>query len=207
MTAEAVVDTRTGERFARDEMALTGGHNALNVAAAIACVAALRRAARDRAAHPPRLPWAASPDGARRRGTRGPLLRRLEGNERGRRRDGARRPARGRASVLIAGGRDKGGSYAPLVEALASKGARPSSSSARPRRRIARAIGGRVPVAARRLDGRGRAASAPALAAPGRRRAALARPARASTCSATTSTAATSSSARVRVARRRRRQR
>jgi len=39
VTTDAVVDRRTGERFDRDAIALTGGHNALNVAAALACVA------------------------------------------------------------------------------------------------------------------------------------------------------------------------
>src|SRR5258708_15426329 len=50
---DAVVDRDSGERFVRAEMALTGGHNALNVAAAIASVrpfdvpsATIRRALR-----------------------------------------------------------------------------------------------------------------------------------------------------------------
>jgi UDP-N-acetylmuramoylalanine--D-glutamate ligase len=38
VTDDAVVDRRTDERFSRDDMALPGGHNALNVAAAVACV-------------------------------------------------------------------------------------------------------------------------------------------------------------------------
>ncbi len=45
VTEDAVVDRRSGERFARADMALTGGHNALNVAAAIACVTPLGVAA------------------------------------------------------------------------------------------------------------------------------------------------------------------
>ena len=103
-------------------MALTGGHNALNVAAAIACVRPVRRAPRRRSVAccatfgglPHRTALVAEIGGVRyyddSKGTNvGAAVTALEGLAEPR-------------AVLIAGGRDKGGSYAPLVDALARKG-------------------------------------------------------------------------------------
>jgi UDP-N-acetylmuramoylalanine--D-glutamate ligase len=67
-------------------------------------------------------------------------------------------------AVLIAGGRDKEGSYAPLVEALRAKG-RAAVLIGEAAERIARAIGDAVPVHhARSLDDAVRASAALARA-------------------------------------------
>jgi UDP-N-acetylmuramoylalanine--D-glutamate ligase len=144
VTADAIVDRRTEETFARDDIALTGGHNALNVAAAVACVApfgvspeTLRRTLRSFAGLPHRTALVAEVRGVRyyddSKGTNvGAAVTALEG---------LREPA----AILIAGGRDKGGSYGPLVEALARK-ARASVLIGEAAPAIARAIAGRVPV-------------------------------------------------------------
>jgi UDP-N-acetylmuramoylalanine--D-glutamate ligase len=144
VTGDAVVDTRTGDRFTRDDIALTGGHNALNVAAAIACVApfgvrpeTVRRTLRDFRGLPHRTALVAEVRGVRyyddSKGTNvGATVTALEG---------LREPA----AVLIAGGRDKGGSYAPLVDALARK-ARAVVLIGEAAPAIERAIAGRVPV-------------------------------------------------------------
>jgi UDP-N-acetylmuramoylalanine--D-glutamate ligase len=144
VTADAVVDHTVGESFARDGMALTGGHNAQNVAAAIACVApfgvapeAIRRTLRVFTGLPHRTVLVAEVRGVRyyddSKGTNvGAAVTALEG---------LREPS----AVLIAGGRDKGGSYAPLVEALARK-ARAAVLIGEAAPAIARAIAGRVPV-------------------------------------------------------------
>jgi UDP-N-acetylmuramoylalanine--D-glutamate ligase len=109
------------ERFARADMALTGGHNALNVAAAIACVRpfgvsapTIRRVLSTFRGLPHRTALVAEVRGVRyyddSKGTNvGAAVTAL---------DGLREPR----AVLIAGGRDKGGSYAPLVDSLARKG-------------------------------------------------------------------------------------
>lgn len=121
VTDDAVIDRRTDERFARADMALTGGHNALNVAAAIACVrpfgvggATIRRVLSEFRGLPHRTALVAELRGVRyyddSKGTNvGAAVTALEGL----------REAR---AVLIAGGRDKGGSYAALVQSLARKG-------------------------------------------------------------------------------------
>jgi UDP-N-acetylmuramoylalanine--D-glutamate ligase len=121
VTADAVVDRRSRELFARSEMLLTGGHNALNVAAAIACAIPLgvdastvRRVLRQFPGLPHRTALVAEIDHVRfyddSKGTNvGAAVTALEGLV---------EPA----AVLIAGGRDKGGSYAPLAGALARKG-------------------------------------------------------------------------------------
>jgi UDP-N-acetylmuramoylalanine--D-glutamate ligase len=144
VTGDAVVDERTGESFARDDMALTGGHNALNVAAAIACVApfgvaadAIRRTLRAFVGLPHRTALVAEVRSVRyyddSKGTNvGAAVTALEG-------------LRETSAVLIAGGREKGGSYAPLVEALARK-ARAAVLIGEAAPAIARAIAGRVPV-------------------------------------------------------------
>lgn len=133
-----------GERYARDAIALSGGHNALNVAAALAAVA----------------PFGVSPDVARE------VLRTFQGlghrmafvRERRKVRyyDDSKgtnvgasvtaiRGARENKVVLVAGGRDKGGSYGPLVDALRDKG-RAAVLIGEARDLIAEAIGNAVPV-------------------------------------------------------------
>jgi UDP-N-acetylmuramoylalanine--D-glutamate ligase len=141
---DAVLDRRTGERFARDAMALTGGHNALNVAAALACVRpfavtgeTVRRVLREFRGLPHRTALVAEVRGVRfyddSKGTNvGAAVTALEG---------LREPR----AVLIAGGRDKGGSYGPLADALARKG-RGAVLLGEAADAIARAVGERVPV-------------------------------------------------------------
>ena len=142
--ADGVVDRRSGERFARADMALTGGHNALNVAAAIACVvplgveaATIRRVLRGFQGLPHRTALVAEIGGVRfyddSKGTNvGATVTALEGLVEPR-------------AVLIAGGRDKGGSYGPLADALARKG-RAAVLLGESADAIARAIGDRLPV-------------------------------------------------------------
>jgi UDP-N-acetylmuramoylalanine--D-glutamate ligase len=144
VTADAVVDTRSGDSFARASMALTGGHNALNVAAAIASVSpfgvdapTVRRVLAAFQGLPHRTALVAEIDRVRyyddSKGTNvGASLTALEGLLETR-------------AVLIAGGRDKGGSYGPLVEALVRKG-RAAVLIGEAAETIARAIGDRVPV-------------------------------------------------------------
>jgi UDP-N-acetylmuramoylalanine--D-glutamate ligase len=144
VTDDAVIDRRSGERFPRADMALTGGHNALNVAAAIACASPLgieastiRRVLRKFRGLPHRTALVAEIDRVRfyddSKGTNvGAAVTALEGLV---------EPA----AVLIAGGRDKGGSYAPLVGALARKG-RAAVLLGESADSIAKAIGQAVPV-------------------------------------------------------------
>ncbi|HEY3820562.1 MAG TPA: UDP-N-acetylmuramoyl-L-alanine--D-glutamate ligase [Polyangiaceae bacterium] len=144
VTGDAVVDRRTGDRFARDAMALTGGHNALNVAAALACVRpfgvtadTVRRVLGEFRGLPHRTALVAEVRGIRfyddSKGTNvGAAVTALEG---------LREPK----AVLIAGGRDKGGSYGPLVDALARKG-RAAVLLGEAADAIARAVGDRVPL-------------------------------------------------------------
>jgi UDP-N-acetylmuramoylalanine--D-glutamate ligase len=143
-TDDAVVDRRVDWQFARSEMALTGGHNVLNVAAAIACVhpfgvanETIRRVLSEFRGLPHRTALVAEVRGVRfyddSKGTNvGATVSALEG---------LREPR----AVLIAGGRDKGGSYDPLVDALARKG-RAVVLIGEAAEKIARAIGDRVPV-------------------------------------------------------------
>jgi UDP-N-acetylmuramoylalanine--D-glutamate ligase len=144
VTDDAVVDRRTDDRFARVEMALTGGHNALNVAAAVACVVpfgvtadTVRRVLREFRGLPHRTALVAEVHGVRfyddSKGTNvGAAVTALEG---------LREPK----AVLIAGGRDKGGSYGPLVDALVRKG-RAAVVLGEAADAIARAVGDRLPV-------------------------------------------------------------
>jgi UDP-N-acetylmuramoylalanine--D-glutamate ligase len=144
VTGSAVVDGRTGERYERAAMALTGGHNALNVAAAIACVGpfgvpapTLRRVLGAFSGLPHRTALVAEIGGVTyyddSKGTNvGATVTAL---------DGLAQPR----AVLIAGGRDKGGSYAPLVEALRRKG-RAAVLIGEAADAMARAIGADVPV-------------------------------------------------------------
>jgi UDP-N-acetylmuramoylalanine--D-glutamate ligase len=144
VTAGEVIDRRTGEVYDRDAMALTGGHNALNVAAAVACVApfgvtpyTLRATLRAFRGLPHRTALVAEVRGVRfyddSKGTNvGAAVTAL---------DGLREPR----AVLIAGGRDKGGSYGPLVDALERKG-RAVVLLGEAADAIARAVGARVPL-------------------------------------------------------------
>ncbi|MGO9836509.1 MAG: UDP-N-acetylmuramoyl-L-alanine--D-glutamate ligase [Polyangiaceae bacterium] len=141
---EAVVDRRTGERYARADIALTGGHNALNVAAAIASVSpfrvpstTVRRVLEQFRGLPHRTALVAEVRGVRfyddSKGTNvGAAVTALEGLV---------EPM----AVLIAGGRDKGGSYGPLAQALAKKG-RAAVLLGEAADAIARSIGEQVPV-------------------------------------------------------------
>jgi UDP-N-acetylmuramoylalanine--D-glutamate ligase len=143
VTDGEIVDRSSGERFARAEMALHGGHNALNVAAALAIVRpfrlapdTIRRVLGDFHGLPHRTTLVAEVGGVRfyddSKGTNvGAAVTAL---------DGLREPR----AVLIAGGRDKGGSYAPLVEALERKG-RAAVLIGEASDAIAKAIGDRVP--------------------------------------------------------------
>ncbi len=144
VTSAAVVDRRTGESFARPDMALAGEHNALNVAAAIACVGpfgiagdTIRGVLRTFRGLPHRTAFVAEVAGVRfyddSKGTNvGAAVAALEG---------LFEPK----AVLVAGGRDKGGSYAPLANALARKG-RAVVLIGEASDAIARAVGDRVPV-------------------------------------------------------------
>lgn len=144
VTDEAVIDHARGVAYRRDEIRLAGGHNALNVAAALAAVS----------------PFELRPELVRE------VLTRFEGlahrmalvaEHRGvRYYDDSKgtnvgaavtavRGVREARVVLVAGGRDKGGSYGPLVEALRDKGrAAVLVGEAAPLLRDA--IGGAVPV-------------------------------------------------------------
>ena len=140
---DAIVDRATGERYDRDAIRLTGGHNALNVSAAIASVAPFGvkpAVIRDVLARfeglPHRTVLVAEKDGVRwyddSKGTNvGASVTALE-------------MLREDKAVLIAGGRDKGGSYAPLAEALRKKG-RFAILIGEAKELIARAIGDAVP--------------------------------------------------------------
>jgi UDP-N-acetylmuramoylalanine--D-glutamate ligase len=144
VTRDQVVDHQSGARFARDAMRLTGGHNALNVAAALACVApfavpapTIRRVLGAFGGLPHRTALVAEVRGVRyyddSKGTNvGAAVTAL---------DGLLEPR----AVLIAGGRDKGGTYAPLVDALARKG-RAAVLIGEATEVIAQAIADRVPV-------------------------------------------------------------
>ena len=141
---DAVIDRRTGERYPRAELALSGGHNALNVAAAIASVSpfqvpppTVRRVLGQFRGLPHRTALVAEVRGVRfyddSKGTNvGASVTALEGLLESR-------------AVLIAGGRDKGGSYGPLAQALAKKG-RAAVLLGEAADAIARSIGERVPV-------------------------------------------------------------
>jgi UDP-N-acetylmuramoylalanine--D-glutamate ligase len=144
VTDDAVVDRDSGERYEREAFALTGGHNALNVASAVACVRpfgvpadTIREVLSVFAGLPHRTALVAELDGVRfyddSKGTNvGAAVTALEGL----------REAR---AVLIAGGRDKGGTYGPLVRALGRKG-RGAVLLGEAADAIARAVGDVVPV-------------------------------------------------------------
>jgi UDP-N-acetylmuramoylalanine--D-glutamate ligase len=151
VTASAIVDRATGARVERSAIALTGGHNALNVAAAIACVRpfgvpfdVIGRVLADFRGLPHRTDLVAEVRGVRyyddSKGTNvGAAVTALLGLVEPR-------------AVLIAGGRDKGGSYSPLADALVQKG-RAAVVLGEAADAIARAVGDRVPVErARSMD-------------------------------------------------------
>jgi UDP-N-acetylmuramoylalanine--D-glutamate ligase len=121
VTDDAVRDTRSDHSFLTREMALRGRHNVSNAAAAIAATRELGvdvRAIQDVLGSfrglPHRMSLAGERGGVRfyddSKGTNvGAAVTALLGLHEAR-------------AVLIAGGRDKGGAYAPLVEALRRKG-------------------------------------------------------------------------------------
>jgi UDP-N-acetylmuramoylalanine--D-glutamate ligase len=141
---DAIVDTRTGDRFLRKDIALRGGHNALNAAAAIAAageLGVLSSVIRDVLATfrglPHRMAHVADVAGVHfyddSKGTNvGASVTALFGLAEAR-------------AVLIAGGRDKGGSYEPLADALRAKG-RAAVLIGEAARSIAAAIGDAVPT-------------------------------------------------------------
>lgn len=144
LTDDEVIDRRTSERFARTCIALSGRHNALNVASAVACVRPFgvpidtaRRVLRDFRGLPHRMVLVGHVRNVcyydDSKGTNvGAAVTALEGLAE-------------RRVVLIAGGRDKGGSYAPLAEELARKG-RAVVVLGEAAEAIARAVRDRVPV-------------------------------------------------------------
>ena len=142
--ADGIQDRKSGEVYARTAIALTGGHNALNVAASLAAVREFRLAAsstRDVLHRFKGLPH------------RTALVRELRGVRYYDDSKGTNVGATVTAvvgllepkAVLIAGGRDKGGSYEPLAQALSSKG-RAAVLIGEAAEAIAQAIGAVVPV-------------------------------------------------------------
>jgi len=144
VTADAIIHRPSGATFARKDIALQGGHNALNVAASLAAVMPLGvseawargvLASFRGLAH--RMVLVADVRGVRyyddSKGTNvGAVVTALAGIVEPK-------------AVLIAGGRDKGGSYAPIVDSLRKKGrAAVLIGEAAPL--LAEAIGDAVPV-------------------------------------------------------------
>jgi len=141
---DGVIDRRTGEPFDEAAVALAGKHNWLNVAASVACVRpfgvgreTIRRVLAQFRGLPHRTALVACVRGVGfyddSKGTNvGAAVTALEG-------------LREAKAVLIAGGRDKGGSYAPLAEALERKG-RAAVLIGEAADAIARAIDDRIPV-------------------------------------------------------------
>ncbi len=144
VTDDEIVDRVSGERFPLAARALEGRHNAMNVAAALGCVRpfhipteTIRGVLAEFRGLPHRTAIVADLHGVRfyddSKGTNvGAAVTALEG-------------LRETRVVLIAGGRDKGGSYAPLVDALERKG-RAAVLLGEASDAIANAIGERVPV-------------------------------------------------------------
>jgi UDP-N-acetylmuramoylalanine--D-glutamate ligase len=132
------------EHYVRRDVALQGGHNAYNAAAAIASVApfgvapsTIRHVLKTFQGLPHRMALVAEIDGVRyyddSKGTNvGAVVTALEGLVEPK-------------AVLIAGGRDKEGSYAPLVAALRARG-RAAVLIGEASERIAHAIGDAIPV-------------------------------------------------------------
>jgi UDP-N-acetylmuramoylalanine--D-glutamate ligase len=164
VTAEWIVDRSNGEHYARRDVALVGGHNATNAAASIAAIrsfgvapATIRNVLETFRGLPHRMALVSEIRGVRyyddSKGTNvGAVVTALEG---------IAEPK----AVLIAGGRDKEGSYAPLVEALRIRG-RAVVVIGEAAERIASAVGAVVPVhRARTLDDAVRASAE--IAQPG----------------------------------------
>jgi UDP-N-acetylmuramoylalanine--D-glutamate ligase len=141
---DAVVDHRARASYPRARLGLRGGHNALNVAAAVAAVGHF---ALDQLVVQEVL------EGFRGLAHRMALVRELDGvrwydDSKGTNVGASVTAVRGVVEdkvVLIAGGRDKGGSYEPLVEALRAKG-RAVVVLGEAAELIARAVGDAVPV-------------------------------------------------------------
>lgn len=162
--SDRVIDRASGESWARADLALSGGHNALNVAAAIAAVrgfgvsaSTVRAVLREFRGLSHRTALVADVAGVRyyddSKGTNvGAAVTALVG---------LIEPK----AVLVAGGREKGGSYAPLVDALVAKG-RGVVLIGEAADAIASAVGDKLPVRrATSMDDAVRAASE--LARPG----------------------------------------
>jgi UDP-N-acetylmuramoylalanine--D-glutamate ligase len=144
VTDAEVRDAVRAARYPRALFGIQGGHNALNVAAAIAACAdmgvasdAIARTVREFRGLPHRMALVREIGGVRyyddSKGTNvGASVTALRGVEE-------------EKCVLIAGGRDKGGSYAPLVEALGERG-RGAVVLGEAADEIARAIGEAIPV-------------------------------------------------------------
>jgi UDP-N-acetylmuramoylalanine--D-glutamate ligase len=142
-TADRIVDSVHGTSYLRGAIKLTGNHNALNVCASIALASALGASADAIAtslgrfeglSH--RIAFAGEIEGVRyyddSKGTNvGASVAALRGLSEAK-------------AVLIAGGRDKLGSYEPLVEALVERG-RGVVLIGEAAPRIAEALGARVP--------------------------------------------------------------
>ena len=144
VSTNAIVDQRSGASFARASLQVSGEHNAVNAAAAIGAALALgvshehiRAALGSFRGLPHRMVLVAEIDGVRyyddSKGTNvGAAVTALRGLSEPR-------------AVLIAGGREKGGSYAPLTEALREKG-RAVVLLGEARAAMAGAFDGAVPV-------------------------------------------------------------
>ena len=119
--ADAIVDKRKKDTYQRSQIGLQGGHNALNVAAAIAAVAPfdlddllIEEVIEGFRGLPHRMVLVRTRAGVR-----------WYDDSKGTNVGAAVTAVRGvieERVVLIAGGRDKGGSYEPLVAALSEKG-------------------------------------------------------------------------------------
>jgi UDP-N-acetylmuramoylalanine--D-glutamate ligase len=164
VTDEDIVDRRSGVAWSRAGLTLSGEHNAVNTAAAVAAAVELdvpegviREALRTFRGLPHRMALVAEVGGVRfyddSKGTNvGASVTALRGLSE-------------RRAVLIAGGRDKGGSYEPLAQALREKG-KAAVLIGEARALMAQAIGDAVPVhEAQTLDDAVRLSQR--LAAPG----------------------------------------
>jgi UDP-N-acetylmuramoylalanine--D-glutamate ligase len=164
VTDAEVKDNVRGARYPRALFGIQGGHNALNVAAAVAATAdmgvgvdVIARIVRDFRGLPHRMVLVREVGGVRyyddSKGTNvGASVTALLGIAE-------------KKAVLIAGGRDKGGSYGPLVAALEKRG-RAAVLIGEAADAIAESIGSKIPV--RRATSLGEAVRAAAdLALPG----------------------------------------
>jgi UDP-N-acetylmuramoylalanine--D-glutamate ligase len=146
VTPDAIVDGRAGASYARSAMRLQGGHNALNVAASLAAVRpfeiapeTIRQVLSTFDGLPHRMALVAEHRGVR-------YYDDSKGTNVGASVTAVRGVVEPRV-VLVCGGRDKGGSYGPLVEALRDKG-RAAVVIGEASELICKAIGDAVPVRA-----------------------------------------------------------